>query len=203
MTPLMRIIEAALLSAGEPLTVDRLQSLFSEAEQPTRAELLAALQTLAESYQERGIELKELATGYVVQTKQELQPWLTRLWPERPIKYSRATLETLAVIAYRQPVTRAEIEAIRGVAVSTQIIKALQEREWIRIIGQREIPGRPALYGTTQQFLDHFNLRSLDALPPLSDITQFALAETDPATIPVTIIKSEDSTEQQLEQAVQ
>lgn len=173
MNMLTRIIEASLLCAGEPMDIARLKSLFSENEQPSTEELTAALQSLAESYQDRGIELKELASGYVIQTRQELQPWLTRLWPERPIRYSRATLETLAIIAYRQPITRAEIEAIRGVTVSSQILKSLQEREWVRIIGYREIPGRPGLYGTTQQFLDHFNLQSLDALPTLTELTQF------------------------------
>lgn len=167
---LKNIVEAALYAAEEPLSVERLLALFGEDERPSREQLQEILSALEGECANRGIELIEVGSGYRFQARQELSPWLARLWEERPPRYSRALLETLSLIAYRQPITRGEIEEVRGVAVSTSIIKTLLEREWIRGIGHRDVPGKPALYGTTRQFLDHFSLASLDQLPPLSEI---------------------------------
>lgn len=167
---LQTILEAALMVAGRPLPIAHLQKLFDELEQPTNAEINTALQVLTEHYATRGIELREVASGYQFQAKTDLSPWLCKLWEERPPRYSRAVLETLALIAYRQPITRAEVEDIRGVAVSSHIVKTLSEREWIRVIGYREVIGKPALYGTTKAFLDHFNLKNLDELPTLAEL---------------------------------
>lgn len=164
------IIEAALLAAGRPLRRDEMQMLFGMAEAPDNASLDAALQILQDEYAARGIELKEVASGWRVQVKQDYAPWIGLLWEERPARYSRALLETLALIAYRQPITRGEIEDIRGVAVSTHIIKTLQEREWVRVVGHRDVPGRPAMYATTRQFLDYFHLKTLDELPSLAEL---------------------------------
>ncbi len=166
---LKNIIEAALLAADHPLSVDQLAALFAP-EPPTRDELRQALAALQQECESRGIELKEVSSGYRFQVKQDLAPWISRLWEERAPRYSRALLETLALIAYRQPITRAEIEDIRGVAVSSNIIKTLQEREWIRVLGHREVPGRPALYGTSREFLDFFSLKGLGELPTLAEI---------------------------------
>ena len=175
---LQKIIEAALMIAGHPLSIAQLQRLFDEAEQPTTADIQSALKALIQRYEEMsGIELKEVASGYQFQAKTNLSPWLTRLWEERPQRYSRALLETLALIAYRQPITRAEIEEIRGVTVSSHITKTLLEREWIRVIGYREVVGKPALYGTTKNFLDHFNLKSLDELPTLAELKDLETQE--------------------------
>lgn len=165
MEKLSCILEAALLAAAQPLSIDKMRNLFTESERPTGQQIHQALQILAENCLNRGIELKEVASGYCFQTKTEYSQWVQRLWEEKPAKYSRAFLETLALIAYRQPVTRAEIEAIRGVAVNTAIIKTLQEREWIKVVGYKDVPGKPGLYATTKQFLDYFNLRSIDELP--------------------------------------
>ncbi len=170
MQHLKNIVEAALLAAGHPLTLEQLTALFTEGEQPAREELRTALDELRQDCGQRGIELKEVSSGYRFQVKEAFAPWVSRLWDERPTRYSRALLETLALMAYRQPITRAEIEDIRGVAVSSNIVKTLLEREWIRVVGHREVPGRPALYGTTRQFLDSFNLKSLNDLPPLAEI---------------------------------
>jgi len=167
---LQKIIESALMVAERPLTALQLQNLFEENELPSLPDIRAALTTLQGHYQDRGIELREVASGFQFQARVEYSPWLTRLWEERPPRYSRTLLETLALIAYRQPITRAEIEDIRGVAVSSHIVKTLAEREWIRIIGYKEIPGKPALYGTTKTFLDYFNLKTLEELPTLADI---------------------------------
>ncbi len=167
---LQRILEAALMVAGRPLPVAHMQKLFDEDQEPETAEIKKALKALAERYSNSGIELREVASGYQFQAKTDLSPWLCKLWEERPQRYSRALLETLALIAYRQPITRAEVEDIRGVTVSSHIIKTLTEREWVRVIGFREVPGRPALYGTTKAFLDHFNLKSLDELPTLAEL---------------------------------
>jgi len=167
---LQQIIEAALMVAGRPLPVAHIQKLFSETEQPTPAEIQTALQALRERYADSGVELYEVASGFQFQARTELSGWLSNLWEERPARYSRALLETLALIAYRQPITRAEVEEVRGVAVSSHIIKTLLEREWIRVIGYKEVAGKPALYGTTKSFLDHFNLKSLNELPTLAEL---------------------------------
>lgn len=167
---LKNIIEAALLVAGQPLTVDKLLLLFSEDSRPGRDEVRAALKQLEADYEQRGIELRQIDQGYRFQSREKYAEWIARLSEERPVRYSRALLETLAIIAYRQPVTRGEIEDIRGVAVSTDIIKTLVGRDWVRQVGTRDVPGRPALYGTTRGFLEHFNLKGLDALPPLVEL---------------------------------
>lgn len=171
MTPekMQTIIEAALMVAGMPLSVASIQHLFPEGEQPSTSEVKAILATLADRYQNSGIELREVGNGYRLQARAELSPWLAKLWEERAPRYSRAFLETLAIIAYKQPITRAEIEEIRGVTISSNIMKTLQEREWIRVLGHREVPGRPAIYGTTKEFLDYFNLKSLTHLPTLAE----------------------------------
>ncbi len=167
---LKRIVEGALLAAGEPLTINQMLALFGAEEHPTKAAMREVLESLAEDCVDRGIELKEVASGYRLQVKQEIYPWVARLWQERPQRYSRALLETLALIAYRQPITRGEIEQVRGVSVSSNIIRTLLEREWIRVVGRRDVPGRPALLGTTKAFLDYFDLKSLDQLPTLMEI---------------------------------
>jgi segregation and condensation protein B len=167
---LKQIIEGALLAVGKPLPIERLESLFQEPECPDRAAFEAALAAIAEDCAERGFELKKVASGYRFQVKQHLAEWIGRLWEEKPQRYSRALMETLSIVAYRQPITRGDIEKIRGVAVSTQIVQTLLEHEWIRVVGHRDVPGRPAMYATTKQFLDYFNLESLDQLPPLSEI---------------------------------
>lgn len=167
---LAKILEAALLAAGDALSLERLGQLFDEADQPPKHELLAALNLLAERCDNRGMELVEVASGWRLQVREEFAPWVNRLWEEKPQRYSRALLETLALIAYRQPITRGDIEEVRGVAVSSHIIKTLAEREWIKIVGQRDVPGRPSLYATTRQFLDYFNLKSLEDLPSLGEL---------------------------------
>ena len=173
MPELKIILEAALLAAEEPIPIDRLLTLFTEEQRPSREAVRTALQELHRDYTGRGVELIEVASGFRLQVPQSLAPWVSRLWQERPARYSQALLETLALIAYRQPITRGEIEEVRGVSVSTTIIKTLLEREWIKIVGYREIPGRPALYATTRTFLDYFNLKSLDELPPLAEPRNF------------------------------
>ena len=170
MPPLKDIVEAALLAAGGPLSLDHLQTLFDQHNVPDKAALRAALAELSAEYDDRGIELKTLASGYQIQVRSEFAPWVSRLWEEKPQRYSRALLETLAIIAYRQPVTRGEIEEIRGVSVNTNIMRTLQERGWVRTVGHRDVPGRPGMYGTTRQFLDYFNLASLDELPSLMEL---------------------------------
>lgn len=167
---LKNIIEAALLAADRPLSVEQLSKLFNEEMRPSRDHLRSVLEELTADWSSRGIELKEVHSGFRFQVRQELTPWINHLWEERSPRYSRALLETLALIAYRQPITRAEVEEIRGVSVSSSIMKTLQEREWVRVLGRRDVPGRPALYGTTRQFLDHFNLKSLNELPALAEI---------------------------------
>jgi segregation and condensation protein B len=169
-TGLVQIIEGALLAAGKPLTVTQLADLFEEHERPDHNAIRAALEEVGSRCDGRGFELQEVASGFRFQVRQSLSQWVARLWHERPQKYSRALLETLALIAYRQPITRGEIEEIRGVAVSSNIIKTLHEREWIRVVGHRDVPGRPAMYATTRQFLDYFNLKTLDQLPALAEI---------------------------------
>ncbi len=167
---LKNIVEAALLASGCPLSLDGMQALFDEAEQPEKKQLHEVVVCLAEEYQGRGIEVVEVASGWRIQVRQGYSPWVSRLWAERPARYSRALMETLALIAYRQPITRGEIEDIRGVSVSSNIIHTLLEREWIRVVGQRDVPGKPSLYGSTREFLDYFNLKSLNDLPTLVEI---------------------------------
>jgi segregation and condensation protein B len=169
---LKAIIEAALFAAEQPLTIDHLLILFPEEERPPRNAIRSALKELVQEYAQRGIELKEIASGWRFQVRAEFAPWISRLWQKRPIRYSRALMETLALIAYRQPITRAEIEAIRGVSVNTQILRTLQDYEWIRVLAHKETSGRPALYGTTRTFLDHFNLKSLNELPSLAQLQE-------------------------------
>jgi len=178
-TSLKCILEAVLLAAGEPLDRAALASVFDEAERPSAGDIEKALSELAEDYAERGLELKEVASGFRVQVREEVNPWVARLWEERPQRYSRAMLETLALIAYRQPITRGEIEEVRGVSVRSNIIRTLQEREWIRVVGHRDVPGKPALFGTTKVFLDYFNLTSLDDLPSLAEIRDMESLEPE------------------------
>lgn len=164
------IVEGALLAAGRPLTLEQLGLLFAEDERPDPKMLQDAVTALAEDYADRAIELREVGSGFRIQVRGTVALWVQRLWEERPTRYSRALLETLALIAYRQPITRAEIEDVRGVSISTSIMKTLQDREWIRIVGYRDVPGRPAMYGTTKQFLDYFGVKSLDELPTLAEL---------------------------------
>jgi segregation and condensation protein B len=169
-TMLRRILEGAILAAGQPLTIARLLELFDEAVAPAADEVLAALQDIEADCRDCGYELKEVASGWRFQVREDLALWVNRLWEEKPQKYSRALLETLALIAYRQPITRGDIEEIRGVAVSSHIMKTLMERDWVKVVGHRDVPGRPSLYATTRQFLDYFNVKSLEDLPSLSEI---------------------------------
>ena len=166
------LLEAFLLASGKPQPLERLYELFEEAERPGPSVFKKALQLLGKSCEGRAFELKEVASGYRLQIRERYAPWVGRLWEERPQRYSRAMLETLALIAYRQPITRGEIEDVRGVTVNSQIVKTLLEREWIRVVGYRDVPGRPAMFATTKGFLDHFNLKGLEDLPPLADIRE-------------------------------
>ncbi len=198
------IIEAALLAAGRPLDVNQLEKLFDpQCDDVNRDDIRACLESLQAEYIGRGCELKQVASGYRLQVRQEFEPWIARLWEEKPPRYSRALLETLALIVYRQPITRAEIEDIRGVGVSSGIIKTLLERGWIRVLGHKEIPGKPALYGSTQRFLDYFNLKSLDDLPSLAALKDWgevqAQLELEPNSDP--IAPDENSTGAEPEQA--
>jgi segregation and condensation protein B len=167
---LKHLIEATLLAAGRPVSSEQMLDLFDERERPTPEQLRAALDLLAAEYESRGIELIEVASGWRVQVRARCADVVSRLWQERPSRYSRALLETLALIAYRQPITRSEIEEIRGVSISSTIMRTLQERNWIRVVGHREVPGHPELLGTTREFLDYFGLRSLDQLPTLAEL---------------------------------
>ncbi len=167
---LKRIVEGLLMAAGKPLSVADVAELFLEQERPEPAVLKEVFAAIAMDCEQRGFELKEIASGFRFQVKQELSAWVSRLWEERPQRYTRALLETLALIAYRQPITRGDIEEIRGVGVSSTIIRTLLDREWIRVVGHRDVPGRPAMFATTRQFLDYFDLKSLQQLPPLSEI---------------------------------
>jgi segregation and condensation protein B len=182
---LASLLEAFLLASGKPQSLERLFELFEEAERPEPKVFQGALAILAKSCKGRAFELVEVASGYRLQVRERYAPWVGRLWEERPQRYSRAMLETLALIAYRQPITRGEIEDVRGVAVNTQIVKTLLEREWIRVVGYRDVPGKPAMFATTKGFLDHFNLSSLDQLPSLA-----ALRELEPE--PVLAFSDED-----------
>ncbi|MFW3613626.1 SMC-Scp complex subunit ScpB [Billgrantia antri] len=168
------ILEAALLAAAEPLSLERLEGLFDDHERPQRRALREALERVAVRHDRGAMELIETASGYQLRIRPRLSPWVSRLWDERPQRYSRALLETLALIAYRQPVTRGDIEEVRGVAVSSSIMRTLAERGWIRVVGHRDVPGRPAVYATTRQFLDDFGLKTLDELPPMHELKGMA-----------------------------
>ena len=165
-----QIIEGLLLASGKPLTLDKIAELFTKDELPEREVLKTALDEIGKSCEGRGFELKKVASGYRFQVRQELSDWIGRLWEEKPQRYSRALLETIAIIAYRQPITRGDIEKIRGVAVSSSTVRTLLEREWVRVVGHRDVPGRPAMYASTRQFLDYFNLQNLNELPALTEI---------------------------------
>ncbi len=180
------VIEAALLAAGRPLPLEQIQALFGEEQPPAKADLRQAIAALEADYAGRGITVSEVASGFRIQVRSSMTPWLARLWEERPPRYSRALMETLAIVAYRQPVTRGDVEQIRGVVVTTNIMRTLLERSWIKVVGYRDVPGKPAMYGTTRDFLDYFNLKQLEDLPPLSEIrdldrmtAQLELAEGD------------------------
>ncbi|MGP0173260.1 SMC-Scp complex subunit ScpB [Pseudomonas sp. NCHU5208] len=185
---LAQLLEAFLLASGKPQSLERLYELLEEGERPEPAQFKAALEVLRQSCEGRAFELREVASGYRLQVRERFAPWVGRLWEERPQRYSRALLETLALIAYRQPITRGEIEEVRGVAVNSNITKTLLEREWIRVVGYRDVPGRPAMFATTKGFLDHFNLKSLDELPPLAALRELEpepqLALDDEAEVP-------------------
>lgn len=168
---LKNIIEAVLMSAEKPLKVNEIEALFAgDNDMPARDEIRKTLKELGEDYENRGFELKEVSSGFRIQVRQDYSDWVGRLWEEKPARYTRALLETIALIAYRQPITRGEIEEVRGVSVSSNIIKTLMEREWIKVLGHKDVPGKPALYGTTKEFLDYFNLKSLEDLPSLAEI---------------------------------
>jgi segregation and condensation protein B len=191
---LKQIVEAALLAAGRPLTLESIQELFLEEERPDKKSLREVLKELQGDYQGRGIEVAEVGGGFRINVRAEFAPWISRLWEERPPRYSRALMETLALIAYRQPITRGEIEEIRGVSVSSNIMKSLLEREWVRVVGQRDVPGRPSLYATTREFLNYFGLKSLDDLPSLQEIRdldsinrELALGDPDAEPVPAEV----------------
>jgi segregation and condensation protein B len=173
---LKRIVEAIIFAANRPMTVKQIQQVFPEIEQPDTVEIQTAIDSIVDDYRDRPIELKRVASGYRFQVRQELSRWVSRLFEEKPPRYSRALLETLAIIAYRQPVTRGDIEDIRGVSVSTSIIQTLLERDWIKVVAHKEAPGRPGLYGTTKQFLDYFNVTTLNDLPTLQEIQDLDLS---------------------------
>lgn len=182
-TEIKHVLEAALLAAQRPLTLDKLVELFStKAPEVDKQVVRSGLDALAADYESRGLELKEVASGYRIQVRSRMATWLQPLWEERPPRYSRALLETLALIAYRQPITRGEIEEVRGVAVNANIIRSMQERDWIRVVGHRDVPGKPEMFGTTKEFLDYFGLRSIDQLPALAEIKEHgpeAFPQTD------------------------
>ncbi len=171
------ILEASLFAATEPLSIVELQNLFMLEDRPDKHRVRDCLLALQEEYEEKPIELIEVASGYRFQVKTKYASWVSRLWEEKPVKYGRALLETLAIIAYQQPATRGDIEEIRGVAVSTNTIRTLMERDWVRVVGHKEVPGRPALYATTAGFLDYFNLQTLADLPPLANLMDLDMRE--------------------------
>jgi segregation and condensation protein B len=190
------LLEAFLLASGKPQSMDRLFELFEEAERPEPAVFKKALTILGKSCEGRAFELKEVASGYRLQIREKFSPWVGRLWEERPQRYSRAMLETIALIAYRQPITRGEIEDVRGVAVNSQIVKTLMEREWIRVVGYRDVPGKPAMFATTKAFLDHFNLKNLDDLPPLAELRELEpdpVLDFDDAPVPAALQELADA----------
>lgn len=172
-TEIKHFIESALLAAGRPMNIDQLQSLFDDASAPDKTQIRQAISNLVDEYEDRGITIEEVASGFRVQIKASMADRLQKLWEDRPPRYSRAMFETLALIAYRQPMTRGEIEDVRGVSVSTNIVRTLLEREWVRVVGHRDVPGRPAMFGTTKLFLDYFGLKQLDDLPPLADLSDW------------------------------
>ena len=176
---LKMVVEGLLLAAGRPLTIDNIASVFDKKERPDRQELKAVMQVISEECNDRGFELTEVASGYRFQVKQELSEWIGRLWEEKSPRYTRALLETLSLIVYRQPITRGDIEEIRGVGVSPNIIRTLLDREWVRVVGHRDVPGRPAMFATTKKFLDYFNLKSLQELPPLAEIKDLGKSEQE------------------------
>lgn len=200
LTPALdEILEAVLLAAGEPLSLERIEAVFDEGKPPSRAAIRESLNKLSERLLAGGaLELMESASGYQVRIRQRYSPWVSRLWDERPQRYSRALLETLALIAYRQPVTRGDIEEVRGVAVSSSIMRTLIERGWIRAVGQRDVPGRPAVYATTRAFLDALGLKSLDALPPMHELKHFETFETALHTPPASESESPASESESL-----
>ena len=173
------IVEGLLLASGKPLTLDAIAQVFKKSERPDRKELKAVMEVISEDCNDRGFELKEVSSGVRFQVKQELSEWVAALWDEKPPRYTRALLETLALIAYRQPITRGDIEEIRGVGVSSSIIRTLLDREWVRVVGHRDVPGRPAMFATTRQFLDYFNLKNLQDLPPLAEIKELDQSEQE------------------------
>ena len=193
------IIEAMLLAAGRPLNIDQLLVMFEEHEKPERDAIREAVALLQADYEGRGIALVEVGSGYRIQVRETMQAWVGRLWEEKPARYSRALLETLALIAYRQPITRGEIEEVRGVSVSTTIMKTLQEREWVQVVGHRDVPGRPAMYGTTRQFLNYFSLKNLDELPSLAELRDLNAIgkelQLDLSEIPGLLVESADAGE--------
>lgn len=197
-TLINRIVEAALLASNQPLTLAQLHALFPEDAPAPAGSVEKALEELREACAGRGVELVEVASGFRYQVQADVHEWVSRLWAERKTKYTRATLETLALIAYKQPITRGEIEQVRGVAVSSNIIQSLEEREWIRVVGHRDVPGKPALFGTTKAFLDYFGLKSLDQLPPLSELKDIGELEPqlpfDDAPAPAGIAQEPDET---------
>jgi segregation and condensation protein B len=197
-----RVVEAILFAANRPMTCKQVQQVFPEIEQPELQEIQAACEAIMEDYRFRPVELKQVASGYRFQVRQELSRWVSRLFEEKPPKYSRALLETLAIIAYRQPATRGDIEDIRGVSVSSNIIHTLLEREWIRVVAHKEVPGRPALYGTTKQFLDYFNISSLNELPTLQEIKELGVpldeAALDNTQQPMQVKSEEQETTEQI-----
>ena len=193
---LKNILEAALLAAGEPRNIDQLRALFGDDNAPDRQEIRAALSELQAEYATRGIELREVASGYRVQVRESMSHWLARLWEERPPRYSRALMETLAIIAYRQPVTRGDVEEIRGVVVTSNIIRTLLERNWIKVVGHRDVPGKPAMFGTTREFLDYFGLQKLDELPPLAE-----LARLEPVSVQLDLGTADQQNVNQLQTA--
>jgi segregation and condensation protein B len=172
-TEIKYFIEAALLAAGRPLTVDQLQNLFDGRSAPSKPDIRAAIAALVDEYEPRGVTIAEVASGFRIQVKASMAERLQKLWEERPPRYSRALFETLALIAYRQPITRGEIEEVRGVSVSPNIVRTLLERDWVRVVGHRDVPGRPEMFGTTRNFLDYFGLKKLDDLPPLADLSDW------------------------------
>lgn len=201
---LKHIVEAALLAAGRPLSLEQIQVLFSELERPERNDLRDAIALLESEYATRGLRVVEVASGWRIQVREEMAGWLSRLWQDRPARYSRALLETLALIAYRQPITRGEIEDIRGVSVSSNIMRTLTERGWVRVVGHRDVPGRPGMYATTREFLDYFGLKKLEDLPPLADIRDLdsisveldlGLAELPPVALPEEAGEYEETTD--------